>query len=126
MKYRTKNKNRNERSRMEVRAMTKYVHISPQKASDFSRTIQGKKVVDALAMVELSPRKAARLFGKTLRSALANAENNYELKRESLTVKEAVANPGPMLRRFRPKARGMAGRIRKRTSHFTVVLTDEK
>ena len=109
---------------MEVRAMTKYVHISPQKASNFSRTIQGKKVVDAL--VELSPRKAARLFGKTLRSALANAENNYELKRESLTVKEAVANPGPMLRRFRPKARGMAGRIRKRTSHFTVVLTDEK
>ena len=111
---------------MEVRAMTNYVHISPQKASDFSRTIQGKKVVDALAMVELSPRKAARLFGKTQRSALANAENNYELKRESLTVKEAVANPGPMLRRFRPKARGMAGRIRKRTSHFTVVLTDEK
>ncbi len=110
---------------MEVRATTRYVHISPLKASDFSRTIQGKTVAEALAMVELSPRKAARLFGKTLKSALANAENNHELKKESLKVKEAVANPGPMLRRFRPKARGMAGRIRKRTSHFTVVLTDE-
>ncbi len=82
-------------------------------------------MAEALAIVELSPRKAARLFAKTLKSALANAENNYDLKRDSLKVKEAVANPGPMLRRFRPKARGMAGRIRKRMSHFTVVLTDE-
>ena len=110
---------------MEVRAITKNVRISPQKAGDFSHTIQGKKVMDALAMTELCPRKAARLFAKTLKSALANAENNCELKRENLIVKEAVANPGPM-RRFRPKARGSAGRIRKRTSHFTVVLTDGK
>lgn len=110
---------------MEVKAITRYVHISPFKATDFSRVIQGKSVAEALAIVELSPRKAARLFAKTLKSALANAENNYDLKRDSLKVKEAVANPGPMLRRFRPKARGMAGRIRKRMSHFTVVLTDE-
>ena len=110
---------------MEVRAVTKYVRISPQKATDFSRTIQGKPVAEALAMAELSPRKAARLFAKTLKSALANAENTHELKKEALTVKQAVANPGPMLKRFRPKARGMAGRIRKRMSHFTVVLTDE-
>ncbi len=110
---------------MEVRAVTKYVRISPQKASDFSRTIQGKPVMDALAMAELSPRKAARLFAKTLKSALANAVNNHELNQEVLKVKEAVANPGPMLKRFRPRARGMAGRIRKRMSHFTVVLTDE-
>ena len=110
---------------MEVRAVTKYVRISPQKATDFSRTIQGKPVAEALAMAELSPRKAARLFAKTLKSALANAENTHELKKEALTVKQAVANPGPMLKRFRPKARGMAGRIRKRMSHFTVVLTDK-
>ncbi len=110
---------------MEVRAITRYVHISPSKAGDFSRVIQGKSVVEALAIVELSPRKAARLFGKTLKSALANALNNYDLKKEDLTVKSAVANPGPMLKRFRPRARGMAGRIRKRMSHFTVVLTDE-
>lgn len=111
---------------MEVRAITKNVRISPQKAGDFSRTIQGKPVMQAISMAELCPRKAARLFAKTLKSALANAENNCELKRESLIVKEAVANPGPIMRRFRPKARGSAGRIRKRTSHFTVVLTDGK
>jgi large subunit ribosomal protein L22 len=78
---------------MEVRAITRYVHISPSKAGDFSRVIQGKSVVEALAIVELSPRKAARLVGKTLKSALANALNNYDLKKEDLTVKSAVANP---------------------------------
>ncbi len=110
---------------MEVRAVTKYVRISPLKAQDFSHVIQGKPALEALAIAELSPRKAARLFAKTLRSALANAENNHELKKDALKVKQAVANPGPMLKRFRPKARGMAGRIRKRMSHFTVILTDE-
>ena len=110
---------------MEVRAITRYVRISPAKATDFSRVIQGKSVNEALAIVELSPRKAARLFGKTLKSALANAENNYDLKKSSLKVKMAVANPGPMMKRVRAKARGMAGTIRKRMSHFTVVLTDE-
>ena len=109
---------------MEVRAITKNVRISPQKAGDFSRTIQGKPVMQAISMAELCPRKAARLFAETLKSALANAENNCELKRENLIVKEVVANPGPIMRRFRPKARGSAGRIRKRTSHFTVILTD--
>src|SRR5574344_1862946 len=107
---------------MEVRAVTKFVRISPSKASDFSRTIQGKTVSDALAMTELSPRKAARLFARTLKCAVAIAEQN-ELKKETLKVKMAVADPGPMLKRYRPKARGMAGRIRKRMSHFTVVLT---
>ena len=111
---------------MEVRAVTKYVRISPLKAQDFSHVIQGKSVTEALAIAELSPRKAARLFAKTLRSALANAENNYELKKDALKVKQAVANPGPMLKRFRAKARGSAGRIRKRTSHLEVILTDNK
>ena len=110
---------------MEVRAVTKFVRISPQKATEFSRVIQGKPVTEAMAIAELSPRKAARLFYKTLKSALANAENNHELNKNALKVKQAVANPGPMLKRYRPKARGMAGRIRKRMSHFTVVLTDE-
>ena len=111
---------------MEVKAVTKNVRISAQKATDFARTIQGKTARDAVAMTELSPRKAARLFNKTLLSAIANAENNLDLKKSDLIVKTAVANPGPIMRRFRPKARGSAGRIRKRTSHFTVVLTDEK
>ena len=110
---------------MEVRAVTRYVRISPQKAQDFSQVIQGKPVKEAMAIAELSPRKAARLFAKTLKSALANAENNHDLKKADLKVKRAAADPGPMLKRFRPKARGMAGRIRKRMSHFTVILTDE-
>ncbi len=111
---------------MEVQAVTRYARIAPEKAGHVSRVIQGKPVSDALAIVDLSPRKAARIIGKTLRSALANAENNHELKKDDLKVKLAVADPGPMLRRFRPKARGMAGRIRKRTSHIRIVLTDEE
>ena len=112
---------------MEVRAITRYVRISPSKAAQISRLIQGKSVTEALAIVEISPRKAARLFAKTLKSAIANAENSDKnpMKKETLKVKKAAADPGPMLRRYRPKARGMAGRIRKRMSHFTVVLTDE-
>jgi len=109
---------------MEVRALTKNVRISPEKARHVSRLIQGKSVVEALAIVELSPRKAAALIGKTLRSAIANAENNCDVNRKALTVKAALVSPGPIIRRFRPKARGSAGRIRKRTSHVEVVLTD--
>jgi len=110
---------------MEVQAITKNQRISPEKAREISRIIQGKSVKEAVAIVDLSPRKAARLFGKTLRSAIANAENNFDLNRETLVVKEADALPGPMLRRYRAKARGMAGRIRKRTSSLKVVLSNE-
>ena len=109
---------------MEVRAWTKSVRISPEKARHISRLIQGKSAVEALAIVDLSPRKAAALIGKTLRSAIANAENNNDVNRQALTVKAALVSPGPIIKRFRPKARGSAGRIRKRTSHLEVVLTD--
>ena len=116
---------KNERKQiMEVRALTKNVRISPEKARHVSRLIQGKSVAEALAIVDLSPRKAAALIGKTLRSAIANAENNCDVNRKALTVKAALVSPGPIIRRFRPKARGSAGRIRKRTSHMEVILTD--
>jgi len=111
---------------MEVRALTKNVRISPEKARHVSRLIQGKSAVEALAIVELSPRKAADLIGATLRSAVANAENNHDVNRKNLTVKAALVSPGPIIRRFRPKARGSAGRIRKRTSHVEIILTDMK
>ena len=112
---------------MEVRAITKHVRISPSKALEISRLIQGKSVNEALAIVEISPRKAARLFAKTLKSAVANAEGEpNRLNRNDLKVKRVAADPGPMLRRYHPKARGSAGRIHKRTSNFTVILTDEK
>ena len=109
---------------MEVRAITRNVRISPEKAIEVSRLIQGKSVTEALAVVDLSPRKAARLLGKTLRSAVANAENNFDMDRKGLLVKEALVGPGPTMKRFRPKARGAAGKIRKRTSHFRITLTD--
>ena len=117
-------RNKERKQIMEVRALTKNVRISPEKARHISRLIQGKSVVEALAIVDLSPRKAAALIGKTLRSAVANAENNCDVNRKALTVKAALVSPGPIIRRFRPKARGSAGRIRKRTSHFEVILTD--
>jgi large subunit ribosomal protein L22 len=110
---------------MDVKVVTKFVHISPEKARHVARLLPGKSIDNALSTLELIPRKAARLLEKTLRSATANAENNHDMDRRSLTVKEAMVGPGPIIRRFRPKARGMAGRVRKRTSHFTVVLTDE-
>ncbi len=110
---------------MDVRSITKFVRISPYKAREVSRILQGKSASEALNIVDLVPKKAARLMAKTLRSAIANAETNCDLKVDGLTVKEAIVGPGPTIKRFRPKARGMAGRIKKRTSHFTIVLTDE-
>lgn len=109
---------------MEVRALTKNVRISPEKARHISRLLQGMSVREALALCELSPRRAARLFGKTLKSAVANAENNAGQAGKDLKVKYAIVNAGSMLKRFRPKARGSAGRIRKRTSHLEIVLSD--
>lgn len=111
---------------MEVRAITRYVKIAPQKARQVARLLQGKMAAEALGVVELIPRKAARLMEKTLRSAIANAENNHDLDESSLIVKEAIVGAGPTMKRFRAKARGMAGRIHKRTSHFTIVLSNEE
>jgi large subunit ribosomal protein L22 len=111
---------------MEVKAVSRNVRMSPEKARHVARLIVGKTISEAIAIADLCPRKAARLFGKTLRSALANAENNFDLSAEDLTVKAATADPGPMMKRYRPKARGSAGRIRKRMSSLNVVLTDEQ
>lgn len=111
---------------MEATAITKYVRISPFKARHVSRLIQGKTVREALAIVELVPRRAAGLIGKTLRSAIANAEHNNQANVDQLMVKEAVIGEGPTIKRFCPKARGSAGRINKRTSHIRIVVTDQK
>ena len=111
---------------MEIYSITKYARVSPLKSHDVARLLRGKPVNEALTMIELMPKKSAAIISKTLRSAVANAENNLDIKRDRLFVKSAEVMPGPIFRRFRPKARGSAGRIRKRTSHFRIVLTDEK
>lgn len=109
---------------MAVKAVTKYNRMSAFKARDVARHIQGKPALDALELLGFYPQKAARLISKTLKSAIANAENNDALDPETLIVKEAVIGEGPTFRRFRPKARGSAGPIRKRTSHIRIILDE--
>ena len=110
---------------MEVQALTKYVRMSPKKVREVARVIQGKPAPDALDLLRFTPRKSARLLHKTLTSAVANAENNHNLSSDSLVIKSAVVEEGPVLRRFQPVSRGSAHPIRKRMSHIRIILTDE-
>src|SRR5438067_800261 len=110
---------------MNVTSTYRYARISPFKAREVTREIQGLPVAAALDIVAFSPKNASVLIAKTLKSAVANAENNNNLRADALVVREAVVGEGPTLKRFTPKARGSAGPIRKRTSHIRIVLTDE-
>ena len=92
---------------------------------EVTREIQGLPVSAALDLLAFTPKKAAFLIGKTLKSAIANAENNANLKADGLVVKEATAGEGPTLKRIMARARGSASRILKRTSHIRIVLSDE-
>ncbi len=109
---------------MEVQALTRYARMSPKKMRDISRIIQGRKAVEAAEYLALIPRKSARLIGKTLKSAIANAENNNNLSADSLTVKLALIEIGPVLKRFKAGARGTAMPRRKKMSHIRIVLSD--
>jgi large subunit ribosomal protein L22 len=110
---------------MEVHAITKNVRMSAQKMREVVRQIQGLSALQAQAALAVVPRKGARFVAKTLRSAIANAENNNNAKPEALRIKEAVAQTATTLRRFTPKARGSAGPILKRNCHIKIVLSDE-
>jgi len=110
---------------MQIHSTYKYARISAFKAREVTRAIQGLPVASALDIVAFSPKKAAVLVAKTLKSAIANAENNANLRADSLVVKEAVVGEGPTAKRFQPKARGSAGPILKRTAHIRIVVTDE-
>jgi large subunit ribosomal protein L22 len=110
---------------MEVRSIYRYAKISPFKAREVTREIQGLPVSAALDIVAYSPKKAAALVNKTLKSAVANAENNANLKADGLVVKEAVVGEGPTVKRMMTRARGSGSRILKRSSHIRIVLTDE-
>jgi large subunit ribosomal protein L22 len=110
---------------MEVKASYRSARMSAFKVRDVTREIQGKPVAAALDVVAFSPKKAAFLVQKTLKSAIANAENNHNLRADKLVVKEAVAGEGVTMKRFIPKARGSAGPIRKRTCHIYITLSDE-
>ena len=110
---------------MQVHAITKNIRMSAQKMREVVRQIQGLPALQAQAVLAVVPRKGARFVAKTLRSAIANAENNKNAKPESLVIKEAVAQTATTLKRFTPKARGSAGPILKRNCHVKITLSDE-
>jgi large subunit ribosomal protein L22 len=110
---------------MEVRSIYKYARISPFKVREVTREIQGLPVSAAHDLLAFTPTKAAFLINKTLKSAIANAENNANLKPDGLVVKEAVVGEGPTFKRMMARARGSGSRILKRTSHIRIVLSDE-
>lgn len=111
---------------MEARASAKYVRISPRKVKIVCDLIRGKDVGTAMGLLYATPKAASEIMIKLLKSAVANAENNFEMDPENLYVSEAYANPGPILKRFRPRAQGRAYRINKRSSHITIVVKEKE
>ena len=110
----------------EARATLKFARISSRKVKIVADLIRGKDVDEALAIVKFTPKASSEVIEKLLKSAIANAENNHEMKHENLYVAEIYANQGPTLKRIRPAAKGSAVRIRKRTSHITIVLKEKE
>ncbi|MGY3778344.1 50S ribosomal protein L22 [Isobaculum melis] len=110
----------------EARATAKTVRIAPRKARLVIDLIRGRNAAEALAILEFTPRAASPIISKVLKSAIANAEHNYDLDVANLIVTEAFVNEGPTMKRFRPRAKGSASPIMKRTSHVTVVVSEQK
>jgi large subunit ribosomal protein L22 len=110
---------------MEVKAVEKFIRISPKKARLVADVVRGKNAKASLHTLNFTDKKAAKIIYKAVRSAIANAENNNHLDGDLLTIKGISIDSGPSLKRFRPRSRGMAHHIIKRTSHITVILSDE-
>ena len=110
---------------MEVKAVTKYVRISPQKVRKLAGVIKGQPVEAGLNMLKFMPQKAAGLVEKTLRSAAANADSNHGIDVDSLVIQNLIVDQGATLKRFRARARGRGARILKKSSHITVVLAEK-
>ena len=107
---------------MEARAIARYVRVSPRKARVVVNLVRGKSVPQAREILAFTNRAIAETVEKTLNSAVANAENLYHVNPETLVVKECYVDEGPTLKRIRPRAKGSASRIRKRSSHITIVV----
>ncbi|WP_022791531.1 50S ribosomal protein L22 [Weissella halotolerans] len=108
-----------------ARATAKIVRVAPRKVRLVLDQVRGKSVDEAFAILQFLPNHSATDVYKVLNSAVANAENNFSLDREDLVVAEAYANEGPTLKRFRPRAKGSASPINKRTSHITIVVKEK-
>lgn len=109
---------------IEAKAILKYARISSRKVKIVADLIRGKSVEEALKILKFAPKASSEILEKLLNSAIANAENNHFMNRSNLYVAEIYANQGPTLKRIRPAAKGSAVRIRKRTSHITIVLRE--
>ena len=109
---------------MEAKAVAKYIRISPRKARQVVDLIRGKSVAEASAILKFTPNKGAELVEKVLKSAVANAEHNYDMNVDELYISQAYVDQGPSLKRFKPRAMGRADGIRKRTSHITVMVSE--
>lgn len=107
-----------------ARATLNHARISSRKVKIVADLIRGKNADEALAIVKYTPKASSEILEKLLKSAIANAENNHHMAREKLYISEIYANQGPTLKRIRPAAKGSAVRIRKRTSHITIVLRE--
>ena len=110
---------------MEVKAVARFVRLSPRKARLIMDQIRGKQVEEAINLLTFAPQKSAFVIKKLVNSAVSNAEQNTELDVDKLYIKRIFADQGPSLKRFRARALGRASRIRKRTSHLTVVLEEK-
>ena len=111
---------------MKAHAQAKHVRQSPYKVRRVLDLVRGLPVDEARSVLEFTNRRSADTIKKVLNSAVANAEHNFALDADELLVAEAYADEGPTLKRWRPRARGRATRIRKRTSHITIVVADEE
>lgn len=111
---------------MEARAVLRYARISPRKVKIVIDLIRNKSVAEAIGIINNTPKAASEYLIKLLNSAIANATNNHNMDAEKLYVAEVYANPGPILKRIMPRAQGRAFRIRKRTSHVTIVLKERQ
>jgi large subunit ribosomal protein L22 len=111
---------------MDVKATAKTVRVTPRKARLVLDNIRGKSVNEALAILEFTPNQAATAIAKVVKSAAANAEHNNNMNPDDLYIKACYADEGIVLKRFMPRAKGSASQILKRTSHITVVVSDEK
>lgn len=110
---------------MEVRAVAKYIRISPQKVRLIIDAVKGKPVEVGLDLLKFMPQKAAAIIEKVVRSAIANADQYPDIDVDSLVIRNIIADNGPTLKRFRARARGRGTRILKRTTHITVILAEE-
>ncbi len=110
----------------EAKAILNHARISARKVKIVADLIRNKDVTEALAIVKFTPKASSEIIEKLLKSAIANAENNNDMKKDNLYIAEIYANQGPTLKRIRPAAKGSAVRIRKRTCHITIVLKEKE